>query len=202
MPTTDHPRLCTYTMTWDTGLAPNPFWGYCTLGVCAPNYMGMSKSLHIGDWIMGHASIKKGRGMIYAMQISEKLDFDDYYRDPRFAKKKPKWNGTDKERCGDNFYHKEKGRWVQDVGALHGHDEKKKDLTYHTTLISRHFYYFGIDAEPLLSRFSSLYFGRGCKHRHDENVVKSFLHHLQQSCKPGVHGKPRDWPLDGPFSDC
>ena len=25
--------LCTYVLTSDTGLAPNPYWGWCTLAV-------------------------------------------------------------------------------------------------------------------------------------------------------------------------
>ena len=28
----------------DTGFAPNPFWGYCTLAVCTPNHMGVQTS--------------------------------------------------------------------------------------------------------------------------------------------------------------
>ena len=32
-------KICTYTMTSDTGFAPNPFYGYCTLAACTPNHM-------------------------------------------------------------------------------------------------------------------------------------------------------------------
>jgi len=140
--------------------------------------------------------------MVYAMQISEVLDFDEYYRDERFTRKKPKWNGTDKERCGDNIYHREKGRWVQEVGAFHGREVMRKDLKYHTMLISRTFYYFGAKAEALPDRFSALYVGRGCKHRHDADMVQKFLRYLTTKYATGRHANPRDWPLENVSSDC
>ena len=34
-------RLCSYVVRHDKGLAPNPFWGYCTLAVCTPNHAGV-----------------------------------------------------------------------------------------------------------------------------------------------------------------
>jgi hypothetical protein len=51
---------------------------------------------------MGNGSASAGRRLIYAMRISEVLDFDDYFRDTRFAAKKPR-AGTWRERCGDNI---------------------------------------------------------------------------------------------------
>lgn len=42
------------------------------------------------------------------MRISERpMDFDDYYRDPRFASKKAR-DGSWKDRCGDNKYYRDK----------------------------------------------------------------------------------------------
>ena len=31
-------RLCSYVVKYDTGFAPNPFWGFCTLAACTPNH--------------------------------------------------------------------------------------------------------------------------------------------------------------------
>jgi hypothetical protein len=33
-------KLRSYIVRVDTGLAPNPFWGFCTLALCTPNHQG------------------------------------------------------------------------------------------------------------------------------------------------------------------
>jgi hypothetical protein len=50
-------KLCSYIIKNDTGFAPNPFWGYCTLAACTPNHMGLH--LYPGDWIIGTESVVK-----------------------------------------------------------------------------------------------------------------------------------------------
>lgn len=79
-------RLCSYVVVCDTGFAPNPFWGLCTLAACTPNHQSLQ--LKRGDWLLGNSSAKEGHQLIYAMRVSEVLDFDQYYRDPRFEQKK------------------------------------------------------------------------------------------------------------------
>jgi Nucleotide modification associated domain 2 len=34
-------KVYSYVVRCDTGFAPNPFWGYCTLAACTPNHMGI-----------------------------------------------------------------------------------------------------------------------------------------------------------------
>ena len=34
-------KLYSYIVVHDAGLAPNPFYGWCTLAVCTPNHMGV-----------------------------------------------------------------------------------------------------------------------------------------------------------------
>lgn len=75
-------RLCSYVVKNDKGLAPNPFWGYCTLALCTPNHMGIKAEK--GDWLVGNSSVAKGNKLIFAMQVEEILSFDQYYNDPRF----------------------------------------------------------------------------------------------------------------------
>src|SRR3569833_2727055 len=43
-------KLCSYIVREDTGLAPNPFWGTCTLAVCTPNHQG--SRIGVGDCVM------------------------------------------------------------------------------------------------------------------------------------------------------
>jgi hypothetical protein len=54
-----------------------------------------------GDWLVGNTTKAEGNRLLYAMRVSEVLDFDDYFHDPRFQGKKPKRGGTWQERCGD-----------------------------------------------------------------------------------------------------
>ena len=89
-------RLCSYVVKSDTGLAPNPFWGYCTLAVCTPNHMGIRAQR--GDWFIGITAIDRGNRLVFAMQVAEVLPFERYYSDPRFDKKKPVVNGAWRQR--------------------------------------------------------------------------------------------------------
>ena len=111
-------RLCSYVVKTDKGLAPNPFWGYCTLALCTPNHMGIKAEN--GDWFIGNSTIAKGNKLIYAMQVEEYLPFDQYYNDPRFKRKKPEINGTWRRQCGDNMYFKDrKDNWKQHPSKFH-----------------------------------------------------------------------------------
>jgi len=58
-------KICFYRMTDDTGFAPNPFHGYCTVATCTPNHMRGRTRLREGDYIVGIEGVKlrrKGNG--------------------------------------------------------------------------------------------------------------------------------------------
>lgn len=184
-------RLCSYVVVHDTGFAPNPFWGVCTLAACTPNHQGLR--LNPGDWIVGHSAVDRGQRLIHAMCVSEVLDFDDYYRDPRFLQKRPRgheWPGV----AGDNIYHRaEDGRWIQDRNASHGRGSIEKDTRNPRVFISDHFYYFGGNAIDIPAEFSELIRDRqGCRCNYTEDVAAGFVSWLRESHVPGVHGQPRD----------
>ena len=114
-------KICTYTMTVDTGFAPNPFHGHCTLAACTPNHMGAK--LVKADWIAGFFTDMPVPCLVYAMQVEEVMGYDSYYRDARFQRKKPRLGGTLRERCGDNIYHRDgSGKWLRDKGPYHQDD--------------------------------------------------------------------------------
>jgi len=46
-------KLHTYVVRYDSGFAPNPFYGYCTLATCKPP---IRKSAAVEDWIVGCGS--------------------------------------------------------------------------------------------------------------------------------------------------
>jgi len=41
--------LYSYVVRYDSGFAPNPFGGYCTLATCKPE---IRKTAQLGDWLV------------------------------------------------------------------------------------------------------------------------------------------------------
>jgi len=187
-------KVYSYVMTHDTGFAPNPFWGYCTLAACTPNHRGIRPQ--IGDWIIGTESIDKGNKLIYAMQISFIMSLDKYYTDRRFKKKIPVIKSEDwRQHCGDNIYYKDKSdKWQQYPSIFHDKPEnKRQDLEHPYVFIAKRFYYFGCKAEKIPSKYNSLVWKRqGVKCKHIPKVSEGFLTWIRINFKKGIHGKPRD----------
>lgn len=187
-------RLCSYIVREDTGLAPNPFWDYCTLAVCTPNHQG--SRLVIGDWIAGFLAKHRGYRFLYAMEISEILDLDEYYGDSRFTAKKPNLRGTWKERCGDNFYSRgADGQWIQHSNRFHLDEGfKKQDTKYARVFVSRRFWYCGRSAAVPPEQYAQLIGGRGARVNHDPKLVSDFLSWVEREFMPGVVDVPNDNP--------
>lgn len=147
-------KVCAYLMNTDSGLAPNPFHGVGTLAVCTPNHA--RARLEQGDWIIGLPAkqVRHDMGspdwrLFYAMQVEERMELDDYYRDSRYQSKIPKRNGTPIERRGDNFYCKQGSKLVH-TNETDEHHGVQGDITGNRVFISRRaFWYFGKDAVVL-----------------------------------------------------
>jgi Nucleotide modification associated domain 2 len=195
-------RFCSYTVVHDTGFAPNAFGGYCTLAACTPNHQGLQ--LGRGDWLMGHATAECGRGLIYAMEVCEVLDYDEYHADPRFGCKKPRFDRSWREACGDNIYFRRNDRWRQERTLFHADPEDvAKDTRYHKVFVGERFWYFGACAPAIPPEFGQLLRDRqGCKCSHPDGVVEGFIAWLSEF-SPGRHGDPRDldW-VEGRTSRC
>lgn len=187
-------RLCSYVVSEDTGLAPNPFWGFCTLAVCTPNHQGTR--LDVGDWIAGFLPKNRGCRFLYAMEISEILGLDEYFHDPRFAAKKPNLRGSWQERCGDNFYsRKPDGSWVQHRNRFHLDEAlKRQDTKYARVFIGERFWYRGRLAIAAPEKFAPLVGGRGARVNHDPSLVADLCSWVVQEFEPGVADVPNDNP--------
>jgi Nucleotide modification associated domain 2 len=186
-------KLYSYVVRKDLGLAPNPFWGYCTVAVCTPNHVGIKAVKD--DWIIGTSPVSLGSKLVYAMQISEVLSFEAYYANVRFKKKKPVVHGSWRERCGDNMYHKDQqGQWIQHRTIHHRSPEKKEqDLKHPAVFVAKYFYYFGNKAITIPAGYQDLVWKRqGCKGKHDPKVVENFLKWLKVKYASGVLGNPKD----------
>ncbi len=148
-------KLYSYVVARDFGFAPNPFFGFCTLATCKPM---IRKHASVGDWVIGTGAKGtyeyQGR-LIYAMQVSEILDFDNYWNDPRFVLKRPNLKGSLKVMYGDNIYRREGRRWVQADShhSLPNGRLNKANLAWDTgvnrLLVATKFVYWGRSAPPL-----------------------------------------------------
>lgn len=150
-------HLYTYAITRDFGFAPNPFHGICTLATCKPD---IRKKAKVGDWIMGIGGSTlptAKRKCILLMKVSEKMSFQEYWDDVRFALKKSIRNGSDVQLLGDNIYHKdESDNWIQE-NSHHSKsdgtpnlDNLKRDTgKTDQVLISHFFLYFGNQAQTV-----------------------------------------------------
>jgi hypothetical protein len=162
-----------YVVDRDFGFAPNPFHGYCTLATCKP---GIRSTANIDDWVFGMGGSRlnaKGR-CIFAMRITEKITFNEYWSNPVYSDKKPIRNGSSKMMVGDNIYRYDAGsnHWYQadshhsnadgSVNMENLHTDTKRDRV----LISRHFVYFGMSA-PIIpnSIIDRIGFKNGIGHR-------------------------------------
>ena len=193
--------LFTYVLRWDSGFAPNPYFGICTLATCKP---GIRKFAKPGDWVAGIGSNQNGRQgrLVYAMRVEEKLSFDEYWTDPRFAEKKPSLEGSREQRCGDNIYHQTPdGEWVQEEG-LHSCTDcspnqyhMKRDTSVSSVLASKWFAYYGADAIRIPDEFRDWdgqdYFGsiRGYRRHFPDELRIAFTSWLDSLANVGKAGE-------------
>jgi hypothetical protein len=99
-------QVYVYKLDHDTGMNPNPFGDHCTLAYCKhmmrekiADVIAAQKSINhalsiadMGIWVIGitgkkldfNSSNRYGR-IVYAMQVTELLTFDEYWKDPRFT---------------------------------------------------------------------------------------------------------------------
>ena len=189
-------RLFSYIVAWDAGLAPNPYWDYCTLAVCKPQ---IRKSAKEGDWIVGISPRKIGYHLVYAMKVMETLSFDEYFQDGKFDLKKPDMESIDPRiLMGDNFYEPDQeGSFIQ-LPSCHTHldgsentDHKRRDLSGEKVLASMKYYYFGNEGPVLPSSLSFLEVGRAHRNHFDPQEITETLRFLDQFDE-GIHGDPRD----------
>ena len=190
-----------YVVARDYGFAPNPFGPYCTLATCKPN---IRRAASKGDWIVGTGSARchGTTNLVFAMKVSEKLTFNEYWRDPRFLYKRPVLNGSLKQTYGDNIYYCKRGKWHQ-ADSHHSNEDGsvntynlERDTSYPYVLISDHFFYFGRNAARIPKRFRGQSGeciskrGPGHRCRFSSPFVVRFIQWLTSKYSPGYFGDP------------
>ena len=151
---TENKYLYCYTMTHDTGFAPNPEHNVLTLATCKP---AIRRCAQTGTWISGWAGVKvyksqdkkdfvtgNAQRLIYLARITKKISFEEYWKNEEYQKKKPQ-----DSICGDNIYepdiNEEEGFKIHTNKGGHYESNKKHDLSGVFVLICNEFYYFGVE---------------------------------------------------------
>ena len=198
-------KLYSYVVARDFGFAPNPFFGFCTLATCKPK---IREHASVGDWVIGtgaKVAYRYSGRLIYAMQVSEVLDFDTYWSDPRFVQKRPNLTGSLQVLYGDNIYHRVGRRWTQ-ADSHHSLEKGRlnnKNLEWDTSvdrlLVASKFVYWGRSAPTIPRTFRAfgdekvdICAGRG--HRVFETELPvAFAAWLEDEGKWGVQGEPLEF---------
>jgi len=193
-------KLYTYVLAHDTGFAPNPFWGICTLACCKPVIRRTAKK---GDWVLGIGRKKYGNKLIYAMEVTEEpISYLKYFNDKQYEKKIPDFSKKGLVyKCGDNIYKPlSNGEYKQlesmhSIGEIEDFETKKHDLGGNNVLISNFFYYFGSKPKDIINqnkKLEPLRVGRAHKCNFDEEVIEEFFKIIKTFSK-GVNAPPRKW---------
>ena len=188
-------KLFTYIVCHDTGVAPNPFGGYCTLVICKPKIREKAK---VGDWVAGFGSVNAPSGdlsgkLIYAMKVTEVHSMRDYDRlaKERWPVKVPA-RRCEVRRCGDCIYYNFSKNLIKakQRPSVHGPSNITKDLKGKNALVSNHFFYFGNNAIDLPSKLSPI-IHQGPGHRCPANnpYVDDFVKWVEKN-ETGLHGRP------------
>ena len=190
-------KYYSYKVARDYGFAPNPFGGVCTLATCKP---GIRKYADVNDWIIGTGTKKYGLEgqLIFAMEVTEKMTFNQYWNDPRFQFKKPIFNGSLKQTYGDNIYHRESsGDWHQE-NSHHSYEDGKtnylnlnRDTKSDNVLISSNFYYFGDGNIEIPEEFGlEICIKKQGYKKIKLEIAERFIQWLQENYEPGYNGDP------------
>jgi hypothetical protein len=189
-------KVYIYVVDRDFGFAPNPFHGYCTLATCKPGIRNMAE---VGDWVigLGGGRLKATGRCIYAMRVSKKITFNDYWSDPYYLDKKPIRNGSSRMLVGDNVYYfdPKTKKWNQADSHHSNFDGStnlknlKTDTKSDKVLISDYFYYFGKDAPSIPNdQITFIGYKNGRNYRvFDSNACSCITDWLQQSFRKSLN---------------
>jgi hypothetical protein len=182
-------RVFSYVVRVDSGFAPNPFHGFCTLASCKPS---IRRTASVGDIIIGLSS--RSERIVYAMCVAEILTFAQYWGDERFRCKRPR-RGDHRDAVGDNIYEPTKRGFRQHPSchSKRGGDEdetaKQHDLGGQSVLVARDFVYFGEGGPTLPGSLGFLAVGRGHKCRFEPDEVRKVTHWFARQTQ-GRLGEP------------
>lgn len=195
--------LFSYVLDHDFGFAPNPFSGVCTLATCKPKIRDRAA---IGDYVMGTGCAKRGRRgrLVYMMQVDEITDYDQYWADDRFRRKRPATDRGIAHAFGDNIYHRDhSGAWQQadSFHSLPGGEPNPLNRDHDThsekVLIGHEFVYFGGDGPMIPDALRNwggidVCAGRSYKRHFPDGMAEAAVD-WAMGLGRGRVGNPADW---------
>jgi hypothetical protein len=189
-------RVYIYVVDRDLGFAPNPFHGICSLATCKPDIRNTAK---IDDWIIGVGGrrLKATGKCVFAMKVTRKISFNEYWNNEEFINKKPVRNGSKTMLLGDNIYHQKpnSNEWLQahshhslQDGTVNVHN-LKRDTNSHNVLLSSHFYYFGSSAPVIPENLTDdIGYKNGIGHRvFNADVAVSIVNWIEEEFKESLN---------------
>jgi hypothetical protein len=202
---TNSTMLFSYKMTNDSGFAPNPFFGFMSLATCKPQIREYKKpEMYIAGFTSKKLCNEKVglERMVFIMKVTEKIDFDTYYHDPRFQFKKPSADNRI-TKSGDNIYHSINGEFIQDRNFFHKTKNIKHDLSSKMVLLSNQFFYFGQGAIPIHQFKIKIPTGQ-TSHGHrtsDIDEIKKLWQYLENNFQKNcLIEPPHYWDNNEPFN--
>ena len=195
-------KLFSYIVKVDSGFAPNPFHGYCTLATCKPVIRRIAK---VGDWIVGTSSKSKGRGgrLVFAMRVEETMTFQEYWEDRRFRRKRPDARSTPERACGDNIYYRDlESPQFRQLRSFHNRQDgsQNRNMLIHDTkvdrvLVSTDFIYWGgeVPSIPEFDGESIVHTTHGHRSNFSNRVVREFVAWIRGFDTDGFLGAPLDF---------
>lgn len=188
-------RGYSYVVSRDYGFAPNPFGGICSLATCKPKIRNTAK---IGDIIFGISPKRFNNELVYAMKVSKKITFDDYWNDEEYQFKKAVMNGSIKTSFGDNIYHYDPSTkiWIQ-ADSHHSKEDGitnllnlRRDTQTNAVLLADEFFYFGEKTIEIPVHKENFIISRGYKII-DYNISNEIWDWLMGNYKLGIRNFPR-----------
>lgn len=182
-------KLSAYIIRSDSGFAPHPYRGLCSLACCKPT---IRRCAEPGDIVIATGpknSEATHEKLVYAMRVEEVIGFDEYWR--RFPSRRPSSKSNVTAR-GDNIWHKVRGTWTAIAGGGHDQAQEQRDIRGENVLLSRNFYYFGARAIEVPDRYKFLLATtQGHRNCLDEQKIEAFWAWLAMTApKAGRIGVP------------
>lgn len=176
------------------------------MATCKPQ---IRLTANIGDLIVGFGCAKRNKSgqLVHYMKVTRETDFDAYWVDPEFSRKKPLFTGSRKQMFGDNIYHRNKNRWIQENslhslkdGRLNTKNLKRDTGTTNRVLISNEFAYWGGSGPKIPERFRNFSGEDVCpprfhKCRFSDKLVKEFANWILRLEVSGYISEPTEWEI-------
>lgn len=185
-------RVQSYVITTDRGSAPNYAEPATTLAICKPR---IRKRAEIGDLIIGfngRTLSREPNSVRWAGVVSEVIPFSEYWKDSRFATKKPSQSETP-----DNIYCDDGDGLFQVHNSSHDATDVDRDLRGINALIFSDVWHLGSSHEALDNRFYRLFVGGRRRHEPLNTISQSEWNALRdwlssRAVFDGTEPKPRE----------